>query len=140
VSDSDFGSYSSAFAISAAYEMLIEPHYTIGGRIDFFTGKAGWKFTDFSLSVIGRYYTMSASMEKLYLGAGLGFDFITVKNGGSASAFGLLVDTTLGWKQVMNGKIIVDPAIGYRVSKAGFVAGEFGLDGWYAKLSIGMLF
>jgi hypothetical protein len=132
--DSDTG----FFAVSAVYERLIFPHYSVGGRLDLAFGSAGGNGASyFGLSAHGRWYPLSEELEKLYFDVGFGFNAAGVNDGGDVA--GLTLSLHAGYKHFFTDLIFAEPSIGYGYSKA-HGAVPFSPLGWQAGLCIGASF
>ncbi|WP_461256137.1 DUF3575 domain-containing protein [Treponema sp. R80B11-R83G3] len=148
-SDSDF----SVFALSAAYERLVAPHFSIGVDVDAYF----LKFDDtdgnyLGIAAEGRYYPMSENFEKFFLGTALGYNQLSIdgetksENGGFTS---LIISLKMGYKLVFpNKNIYVEPSLAYVLSKSsgGGLLALFGGPsiptplGWNGGLRLGFMF
>ena len=90
------------FALAPSFEVLVHPHFTVGGALDMYFGKA--KDVDifyFGLAVHGRWYPLSTGLDKFFLDTGLGFNVFAydgetdAKKGGFA---GLTMSLKAGYK------------------------------------------
>jgi hypothetical protein len=127
------------FDLALGYERLVAPHFGIGGDLDLYFGKTLKVDTFyFGLGLKGRWYPLSEQAEKLFLGAGLGFNILSLdgetKNGGFA---GLTTELKAGWRLLFS-KFLVEPSMAYVLSKSGLAA--ITPLGWQAGLRIGLVF
>jgi hypothetical protein len=130
----------SLFALSPSFEYLIAPHYSIGGTVDLWFGKAAnIDILYFGLTFQGRWYPLSTSPEKLFLGAGLGFKRFTVDGKTDLGGFlGLTAALKAGYKLTI-GKFFMEPSMAYVYSKIGAASTPTPL-GWQAGLNLGLIF
>jgi len=142
---SDFDSSSFFFCMAFAYERLLVPHFTVGAELDLYPGKVdNESYMYFGMAANGRFYPMSEYMEKLFLGAQLGFNVQSVdgktnsKYGGFA---GLTVGLEAGYKLLFGKMLFVEPSMSYTYSKSGvsFFGSTPHNVGWQAGLRIGVL-
>ena len=137
----------SFFCISAAYERQIAPHFSIGPGVDLYLGKAGEEangdnipYSYFSIAVAGRYYPMSEQMEKLFIGALLGFNVQSIdgktkeEDGGFA---GPLIGVTFGYKVLLGEAFFLEPSMSYIYAKYNGAPTPIG---WTGGLRIGIQF
>jgi len=137
------------FCMAFAYERLIIPHFTIGADLDLYPGtveNCGYMY--FGMAANGRYYPMSEYMEKLYLGASLGFNRESVNlsddalDSDASVTVGLTVGLEAGYKLFFGKMFFVEPSMSYTYSKTSF--GLFGSTplniGWQAGLRAGVAF
>jgi hypothetical protein len=110
----------SYFALSPVFEYAVG-NYSIGVRGDFVFGsvKVAKKqsVTHVGLAAIGRWYPL-AQLEKLYLGAELGFDTCSLEDADDELYTGLTFALRAGWKHIM-GPVFLEPSLGYVLSKTG---------------------
>jgi hypothetical protein len=139
---SDSDAHTGFFCVSAAYERLVAPHFTIGGELDLYPGKVydeGYFY--FGLVGGGRYYPMSEYMEKFFIGASMGISSQAV-DGSSAARdggfFGLRIGLRAGYK-VMFGKVFfMEPSMAYTYEEIGIPAPLH--HGWQGGLRMGISF
>jgi hypothetical protein len=141
-SDSDF----TVFIVSAGYERLIVPHFSLGADLDLYFLKLGSRDgAYFSLAAEGRYYPMSENFEKFFLGTTLGFNVLSLdgstkpEKGGFS---GLIVSLKAGYKLITAKNIYLEPSLGYVLSKSS-MASMFGVPtplGWNGGLRFGFVF
>jgi len=143
---SDAGDKSFYFCMTFSYERLLFPHFAIGAKIDLFPGQMGENipYMYFGMAANGRYYPLSGSMEKLFLGANLGFNLQAVNSDTkpeSGGFVGLTVGLEAGYKLPLGKIMFVEPSISYTYSKTNF--DQFGKTphglGWQAGLRVGVL-
>jgi hypothetical protein len=143
--DSDF----SVFIASAAYERLVAPHFSIGVDLDLYFYKFD-KIEGNYLGLLfeGRYYPMSENFEKLFLGATLGYNQLSIdgktkpEDGGFSS---LITSLKLGYKVITSKNLYLEPSLAYVLSKSSPFADFFGVSmgtplGWNGGLRIGFVF
>ena len=149
---SDFNFDVLTIAFAAEYEREIVPNYSIGGRIDFLSSTIDRDPDDiktfiFALTAIGRWYAF-APLEKLFLGTGIGFEYMSMNAGTPKDSWiGLTLDIHIGWKHKLGSMFFFEPFGGYKISKVGGILTENfelpptgWLGGWYASLSLGVVF
>jgi hypothetical protein len=139
------------FGLAADYEYLIAPHYSIGARIDFYSMTHDKLVgTYFGLAVQGRWYALSESFEKFYLGTDIGFSATSATNDGDAvdgaKTSGFTFALKAGWKQQL-GKIFIEPSLAYVYAKTVNISTYTGGTGttptpigWQPGLNIGIKF
>jgi hypothetical protein len=134
---SDSDTDTSIFGIAASFEHPMAPHYSIGARMDLYAGKVfDIDGTYFGLSAHGRWYPLSATLEKLYLDAGLGFNSLDSK---LVEFGGLTFALKTGWKLLFKEKFFAEPSLEYILAKSSeFV--PFTPLGWQIGLGLGMNF
>jgi len=146
-SDNDF----SVFIISAGFEQLVAPHFSLG--IDAALYFIKFKILDsskdgnyFSVAAEGRYYPMSERFEKFFLGTTLGFNSLSIdgktkpENGGFQ---GLVASMKVGYKLITPNKLYLEPSMSYVLSKSGIGGFGFAIPiplGWNAGLRLGLVF
>jgi len=144
-SDSDNDVVYVAFAFS--YERLIVPHFSIGPELDMYFGKVGEELDGddipyfyFGLGAAGRYYPMSADLEKFFFGTTLGFNAQSIdgktkeEDGGFA---GIYISLKAGYKLMFGNNFFVEPSMSYYLSKYNFGPTPIG---WQGGLRIGVRF
>jgi len=139
----DSDAKTSFFCISAAYERLIAPHYSIGVELDLYPGKI-WdvKYTYFGMALAGRFYPMSEGMEKFFIGTSLGFNTQRI-DGESKREYGgfsgIFISMKTGYKIMLGDRFFIEPSMSYTYSKTN--ADLFGSTpqniGWQAGLRLG---
>jgi hypothetical protein len=141
---SDDDSKYSVFIISAGFEHLIAPHFSIGGDLDFYLLKFNKiDGSYFGLALEGRYYPVS-NFDKFFLGATLGFNVLTIDGSSKAEDGGFTGLTTslkAGYKVILNKTVYLEPSLAYVLSKSG--GGFFNVPiplGWNGGLLFGFLF
>jgi hypothetical protein len=136
VSDSDDDT--AIFGLGAEYERLIAPHFSVGARLDFYAGtifdEAG---VYFGLAAQGRWYPLSEELEKLSIGASLGFETLT-SDDDDAEYGGLTFGLDAGWKLFIKDKFYIEPSLGYLYTK-GSQYGYFPSE-WQIGLNLGLAF
>lgn len=117
----DTDSKFSVFIVSAAYERLLVPHFSIGADLDLYFMKCD-KIDGiyFGLSAEGRYYP-SANFDKFFVGTTVGFNSLSIdgktkpENGGFV---GLTTSLKIGYKLITSKKIYLEPSLSYVLSKS----------------------
>jgi len=137
----DTDSKFSLFIISAAYEGLVAPHFSLGVDLDLYFAK--FDKTDgsyFGLAAEGRYYP-AANFDKFFLGTTLGFNVLSIdgkskpKDGGFA---GLTTSLKMGYKLVTSNKMYLEPSLAYVLSKSSMISGIVPTPmGWNGGLRLG---
>jgi hypothetical protein len=133
----------SFFALSPVFEYAIG-NYSIGARADFIFGAIGkgtsQKSTHVGLAALGRWYPL-AKLQKLYLGAELGFDTLTVEKMDDPIYSGLTFAMRAGWKHIMK-NLFLEPSLGYVISKIDSTYTYMPLtpSGWEIGMNIGITF
>jgi len=127
--------------VSASYERLIAPHYSIGPDLDFYFASINdTPAIYFSIAAEGRYYPVSANFEKFFLGATLGFNVLAIdgktkaESGGFA---GLITSLKAGYKLIASKNLFIEPSMSYVLSKSGGLSTPLG---WQGGLRIGYIF
>ena len=140
-SDSDADDLLVAF--SPFFEFLIAPKFTIGGTMDVWFGEArNLSIFYFGLVGNGRWYALSESLDKFFLGASLGFNMLSVdgkfkaKYGGIV---GLLIGLEAGYKLVFSPGFFVEPSMSFVYAKVSPTGVPTPL-GWQPSLNIGWAF
>jgi hypothetical protein len=137
---SDSDSDTSIFITSVGYESLIAPHFSFGidGDVHFIkVEKIDCLY--FGVAAAGRYYPMSAGIDKFFIGTSVGFNSFSVdgktkpENGGFQ---GLFTSLKVGYKIVTKG-FYIEPSMSYVLSKIGIYTPPLG---WNGGLRIGLLF
>jgi hypothetical protein len=146
------------FCLAVGYERLIASHFSIGVNLDLYFGKEESKHKDskgdnvteemsgtyFSLAAEGRYYPLSESFDKLFIGATLGFNTLSIEGhtdpewGGFT---GLITSLKTGYKVVTPKNIYIEPSMSYVLSKMSLYSlmGASPL-GWQGGLRVGYIF
>jgi len=143
-SDSDFSIYIAV----VNYERLVKPHFSIGADLDiyFITFGSGKESVDskyFNISAEGRYYPLSNSFEKIFVGTTLGYSQLSIdgkskpENGGFS---GLSTSLKIGYKYIAENGLYVEPSMAYILQKSSDLL--FGLTplGWNAGFRLGYAF
>jgi len=131
-------------ALSVAYERLLFPHFSVGADMDmYFMGFDGTPGFYFGLAAESRYYPMSVNMEKVFLGATLGFNLLSIDGKTNNGGFiGMIVSLKAGYKLLLTKNLYVEPSISYVLSKSS-IASSFGVPtplGWNGGLRVGFMF
>jgi hypothetical protein len=156
----DADSKVSVFIISAGFENLVAPHFSVGADMDLYFMK--FNTIDsfyFGLAAEGRYYPMSANFEKFFLGTTLGINSLSVKGKTKPEDGGFLGLTTslkAGYKLIFNKNMYLEPSMAYVLSKSSgggsvnFSIGDLDIGfsvpkaptplGWNGGLRLGILF
>ena len=146
----------SGFGIGTYYERQISERITIGGQFNYISltvkdNPDEVKISIFSISARGRMYPLEP-MEKLFFGAGIGFDRISLKYkepgySESDAVSGLSLSVNTGYRLMLNNHFFVEPLVGYKISKVGSILAIFevpadiaGMSGWHVDLTIGYRF
>jgi hypothetical protein len=139
----DYDENTSLFALSPFFEYRVVPHYSVGGTMDLWFGKAsGINGFYFALTGRGRWYPLSEGFDKFFVEAMLGFSVLSVDgktdaaNGGMS---GLLTGLKAGWKLMFGPKFFAEPSMAYVYAKTNSIDVPTPLD-WQAGLSVGMVF
>jgi hypothetical protein len=133
----------SYFALSPVFEYAIG-NYSLGVRGDFIFGSHGkgtakLSVTHIGLAAIGRWYPL-AKLEKLFVGTELGFDTCTLEDADDPLYTGLTFALRAGWKHFINGKVFLEPSIGYVISKSAVSYMPVTPMDWEIGLSFGLAF
>jgi hypothetical protein len=135
---SDVDAKTSYFGISAFYERLLAPHYSIGGAMTLMSYSLNGTTLSsyFGLDAHGRWYPLGETLEKLFFDAGLGFNSITPKTGKAAGGFTLGLKA--GYKLNIKPKFFVEPSLAYNLLKIG----NMGIAplGWQIGINLGASF
>jgi len=126
------------------YERLILPRFSIGAELDVYPGTLyDESYLYFGLAAAARYYPLSVNMEKLFIGALVGFNmqFIDGKMDADSEGFsGLFAGLRAGYKLQITDMFFIEPSLSYIYSKTNF---EFlGIAphnyGWQVSLRLGI--
>lgn len=144
--ENDYSTYTE-FRVSFSYERLLVPHFSIGPNLDTWFGKIDYDARGvdddelFYICINGeaRYYPM-ANFDKLFFGAALGFNVLSVngkskpKDGGFA---GLFFAVKTGYKVITSKGFYMEPSLAYNLSEH-----NAGWDprGWQVGLRLGFSF
>ena len=146
--DRNFG----VFILSAAYERLLVPHFSLGADLDmYFMGLHDKPGFYFSLAAEGRYYPQSVNFEKFFVGTTLGFNVLSLDGktkSDEGGFFGLIVSLKTGYKVITSKNIYMEPSLGYVLSKSSAAGGLLALfgagiptpNGWNGGLRVGFAF
>jgi hypothetical protein len=139
----DSDAKNSLFALSPSFEYRVAPHFSIGGTLDLWFGKA-FDFDIFYLGIIGqgRWYPLSTGIDKLFLEAAIGFNRFAVEGEADAEDggfTGLITGLKAGWKILFGSTFFVEPSMAYVYSKVNGADVPTPL-GWQAGLRIGAAF
>jgi len=147
-----------AFLISAAYERLIVPHFSIGVDVDVYIMK--FDKTDgmyLGGAVEGRYYP-AADFDKFFMGTTVGFNWLFINksyNSDNGGFLGMIASLKAGYKITMGKNMYVEPSLAYVLSKSsmpslGSLSGDGGIGvsffnvptplGWNGGLRFGFEF
>jgi hypothetical protein len=130
----------SVFIISAGYERLVSPHFSIGAVLDMAfinigSGNTKRENKYFNIAGEGRYYTSSENFDKFFLGATLGFSQYSIDGSTKAGFTGLSTSLKMGYKVITQKGLYLEPALAYGLEKGtGFN------DGWNCGLRLGWVF
>ena len=142
---SDNDSDTMFFCMAFSYERLVAPHFTFGFELDLYPGAVGddVDYMYFGLAAAGRFYPMSEYMEKVFIGASLGFNTQSIdgKSGAEYGGFtGLTVGLKAGYRIKFNDRFFAEPSMSYTYSKSGEFGGMVPLNlGWQGGLRLGLL-
>jgi hypothetical protein len=134
----DSGTDTAILGIGAVYERLIAPHYSVGARLDMYTGSNNHSGVFYlGLDAHGRYYPLSQSFEKFFFDTGLGLN--TLKDKEYDNFTGLTFALKAGWKHFFDGRIFAEPSLAYVLAKS---SKYFDLTplGWQIGFNIGAIF
>jgi hypothetical protein len=120
------------FGLGLTYERLSTGNFSIGAHLEFVAAE---KTTHFGLDAHGRWYPLGASLEKLFLDAGLGYGSLSYD--GTKVTDGLTFGLKAGWKLPLTAKVFLEPAMGYTLAKN---TQGFGPSGLGIGFSIGTMF
>ena len=142
---SDSDANTSFFCAALAYERLIAPHFTIGAEIDLYPGKVGnVDRMYFSMLAVGRYYPVSEYMEKVFIGANLGFSSQSIKGSSAAKDggfSGLRIGLEAGYKLMLGKVFFMEPSMAYTYEKTNSYFGSSLQNlGWQGGLRLGVAF
>lgn len=127
------------FAISPVFEYAIGNQYSVGARADLVFGKVSKRnVTHIGLAAVGRWYPL-AKLQKLYVGTELGFDTLMLEDADDPLYTGLTLALRTGWKQLLVGKLFIEPSLGYVVSKTNGLM-PLTPSGWEIGLNLGLVF
>jgi hypothetical protein len=132
------------FALAPNFEYLLRPHFTVGGSLDMYFGKAS--DTDifyFGLAAHGRWYPFSTGLDKLFLDAGLGFNVFAFDGKADADKggfAGLTMSLKAGYKLIFSPNFFVEPSMAFVYAKTASVTSVPTPLGWQPGLSIGGAF
>lgn len=140
---------SSGFGISGGWEQKFSKNWTgfINVRFGMFdNGSPYWSYLDLGGDIGARYYFFGSALDKLFLGAGVGFIYRQSTrdysgNKSEATSGGLIIPIRLGWKFILGPGFVIEPNFGYdvgiRIIKP--AAGYNGYDDW-GGFGIGLRF
>ncbi|MDR1318892.1 MAG: autotransporter outer membrane beta-barrel domain-containing protein [Treponema sp.] len=134
----------SMFALASNFEYLLFPHFTVGGVMDMYFGKASdIDIFYFGLAAHGRWYPLSSGLDKLFLDAGLGFNVFSLdgetgsKKGGFA---GMTISLKAGYKLMFGSHFFVEPSMAFVYAKTPSRVSVPTPLGWQPGLNIGAAF
>jgi hypothetical protein len=140
---SDNDADNALFALVPTFEFLVHPHFTVGGTMDMYFGKASdIDIFYFGLAAHGRWYPLSSGLDKLFVDTGLGFNVFALdgktdaKKGGMT---GITISLKAGYKLRLTRSFFLEPSMAYIYAK---VPGN-GIPtplGWQGGLNIGFAF
>jgi hypothetical protein len=140
---SDVDDDDAMFALAPNFEYLIYPHFTVGAGMDLYFGKSSdVDIFYFGLTAHGRWYPLSSGLDKLFIGAGLGFNVFAYDGetdpdeGGFA---GLTMSLKAGYKLMFTPNFFVEPSMAFVYAKTPGGSAPTPL-GWQPGLSIGGAF
>jgi hypothetical protein len=117
--------------VGVNYEKLYKSGFSIGARLDLVLVD---KQTYFGIDAHGRWYPLGASLEKLFLDAGLGYGRLSYD--GTKFVDGLTFALKAGWKLPLSPKLFVEPTMGYTIAKG---TGGYGPSGLGIGFSLGKI-
>ncbi|MDR0599590.1 MAG: hypothetical protein LBG84_05850 [Treponema sp.] len=139
----DSDAKNSQFALSPGVEFLMAPHFTLGGVVDLWFGKnANVSVSYMALTAHGRWYPLSAGLDKLFVDAGLGFNRFAY-DGESDPAKGGMTGLTFSLKmgyKLMFSKFFVEPSMAFVYAKTPSSSTFPTPLGWQPGLALGMVF
>jgi hypothetical protein len=136
---SDIDEKTLLFCMPLGYEYLIAPHFTIGGDLDMYFGKAGGSGGFYmGLAAAGRYYPMSQGLDKFFLGASFGFNMLLIEGKTDYGFVGLFTSLKAGYKLTFSNNFFIEPSMAYVLSKMGYVSVT--PLGWQGGLRVGLMF
>jgi len=135
----------SVFIISAGYEKLVSPHFSIGVAADmhFITvgsGKESVESKYFNIAAEGRYYTSSVGFDKFFIGATLGYSQLEIdgkKKPEDGGFSGLSSSLKIGYKIITKNNLFIEPSFAYVLQKTGLIDTPLG---WNGGVRLGLLF
>ncbi|MDR0908783.1 MAG: autotransporter domain-containing protein [Spirochaetaceae bacterium] len=129
------------FGIAASYERLLVSGYSIGIRLDLYTGEvSGADVTYFGMDAHGRWYPLSTNHEKLYLDVGIGFSNLDQEGSDDPVFTGLTFALKTGWRQVIADGFFLEPSLGYVLAKSNQNSMSFSPIGWQLGFGLGFVF
>jgi hypothetical protein len=141
---SDIDADNAMFALAPNFEYLLRPHFSVGGALDMYFGKAlDIDIFYFGLAAHGRWYPFSSGPDKLFLDAGLGFNVfafdgkVDADKGGFA---GITMSLRAGYKLMFTRNFFVEPSMAFVYAKTASAASVPTPLGWQPGLSIGGAF
>jgi len=127
------------FFISAGYERLLVPHFSIGADLDLYIvsyGGTGGMYL--GMLAEGRYYPQSESFEKFFLGTTFGLSMLSIDGSFDYGFVGLTTSLKTGYKLIFPKNLYVEPSLSYVLAKySEFVPTPLG---WQGGLRIGFAF
>jgi hypothetical protein len=140
---SDIDEDNGMFALAPVFEYLIHPHFTVGGTMDMYFGKASdTNIFYFGLAAHGRWYPLSTGLDKLFIDTGLGFNIFAFdgKTESDKGGFaGLTMSLKAGYKLMFTPNFFVEPSMAFVYAKTSSVSVPTPY-GWQPGLSIGGAF
>jgi hypothetical protein len=134
----------SLFAVAANFEYLAAPHFTAGGSADLYFGKASdVDIFYFGLAGHGRWYPLSAGLDRLFIDAGLGVNAFALDgkyDADKGGMTGITISLKAGWKLMFGSKFFVEPSMAYVYAKLPSSASVPTPLGWQPGLAVGMTF
>jgi hypothetical protein len=141
---SDTEADDSLFALSPGFEFLIHPRFTIGAGMDLYFGKnSDTDIFYFGLAARGRWYPLSSGLDKLFIGAGLGFNvfaFDGETDPGKGGFAGLALSIKAGYKLLFTPNFFVEPSLAFVYAKTPALSSAPTPLGWQPGLNIGAAF
>jgi hypothetical protein len=139
---SDSDKDNSLFALSPSFEYLVAPNFSLGAGMDLWFGKAlDIDIFYFGLAAQGRWYPLSEGLDKLFVGALLGFNLFSLDGKTDADKggmSGLVTGLKAGWK-IRFGSLFVEPSMSFVYAKTLDTLPTMP-NGWQAGLTIGGVF
>jgi hypothetical protein len=139
---SDSNAKNSLFALAPHFEYLIRPGFTIGASGDLYFGKASnVDIFYFGAAFQGRWYPLSTGLDKLFLGASVGFNAFSLdgetdsKKGGF---MGITFSLKAGYKLMLTSKFFMEPSMAFVYAKTPSSVTVPTPQGWQPGLVIGM--
>jgi hypothetical protein len=130
----------SLIALSPSFEYRIAPHYSIGGTADLWFGKVSTLSIFYlGINAQGRWYPLSEGLDKLFLGAALGYERCTVEDVAKPIFSGFTAGLQAGWRLLVTPNFFVEPSMAFVIAETK-PDDFFTTEEWQPGLKIGMTF